>query len=172
MHPASVLVENAVGVGFEFSKVTTFGCSEAMSDTLVDPEAGEPGRMRQRRVTTTSFQDVSCQVQARWDQDLHAIEESIRLMLGNRLQEAEDGETRVTRYAAAFKSIKFGLRLMVMNDRGFIMQFARHCCKRTFWQLPLKMSQSGTSVLMQATMTCEARAHRFYKFLFLTIVLA
>lgn len=37
--------------------------------------------------------DVSCQVQARWDQDLHAIEESIRLMLGNRLQEAEDAET-------------------------------------------------------------------------------
>jgi len=34
--------------------------------------------------------EVDPEVQARWDQDLHAIEESIRLMLGNRLQEAED----------------------------------------------------------------------------------
>jgi hypothetical protein len=39
----------------------------------------------------SSFGAALSQVQERWNQDLTAIEESIRLMLGNRLQEAEDG---------------------------------------------------------------------------------
>lgn len=32
----------------------------------------------------------NCEVQQRWNEDLHAIEESIKLMLTNHLQEAED----------------------------------------------------------------------------------
>ena len=54
-------LESDLNFHYQITEVTTFGCSQAMSDTLeVDPEAGEPvGRMRQRRVTTTSFQDVS-----------------------------------------------------------------------------------------------------------------
>ena len=46
---------------------------------------------RERTHILCSLSAAWCQVQERWNEDLTAIEESIRLMLGNRLQEAEDG---------------------------------------------------------------------------------
>ena len=47
----------------------------------------------------SSFGAALSQVQERWNQDLTAIEESIRLMLGNRLQEAEDGLWQMSEYS-------------------------------------------------------------------------